>query len=348
MAEQLNEWYATKQPAQTKTEQPTGMVKTVNNWQNTPDQTVQGQVENIVKQDNPLMQMAKTQGDQESLKRGLYTSSIGIGAAQDSVYKTALPIAQTDAAQAARVAGYNVDTLNKANEYNATNTFNRQEREANNAYDFEKTQYTEGQTNTRQTENVYAGLSDTYAKGVAAINADPNMTQKAKTYAITQLYDTHKASLSMLSAVGKMSNVSDLLTPKAPAQAPRGNYRNLKTYAPAQPAGGKMICSRCYSIGLMDELTYFADDVYCELLKIERPQFIQWYWTWARYVVDAMHCKTWKSRLFTALAWLIVVSPWSRQMAKEMGFNKKGSLVGKFYMKAANGVYRLTNFIKSI
>lgn len=243
MADQLYDWYNQKASAPTTpatspvAQSGDGMLKTVNNWQNTPDQTVQGQTQNIIRNDSPLMQMARTQGDQQSQSRGLLNSSIGIGAAQDSVYKAALPIAQADASQAARVAGYNVDTRNKADQYNATNAFTTSERQgqqlfttserqgrqafddqqriANNDYDFAKTQLTEGNKATLQSQTIYGDLSKQYAQTIAGINADPNMTRDAKTAAIKQQDSLYRAQLSLMGNVGKIADISALLTPVA-------------------------------------------------------------------------------------------------------------------------------------
>lgn len=238
MADQLYDWYnqKTATPATSPVAQSgNGMLKTVNNWQNTPDQTVQGQTQNIIQNDSPLMQMARTEGNQQSQQRGLLNSSIGIGAAQDSVYKAALPIAQADASQAARVAGYNVDTRNKADQYNATNAFTTSERQgqqlyntserqgrqafddqqriANNDYDFAKTQLLEGNKATQQSQTIFGDLSKQYAQTIAGINADPKMTRDAKTAAIKQQDSLYRAQLSLMGNVGKIADISSLLTP---------------------------------------------------------------------------------------------------------------------------------------
>lgn len=342
----LEDWVAkNNQPATTEIpQQPGGMIGATTNWQNTPDQTVQGQTANIIAQDSPLMQLASTQGAQQAASRGLLNSSIGIGAAQDAVYKAATPIASADATQAARVAGYNVDTQNKANEFNATNQFNREQQASNNAYDMQKTLVNNQNSKEMQTQNIYSGLADNYAKSIVAINQDPNMTQKAKTYAISQLYDAHKANLTILASAGQVPDIGALLTPKKSVKAPGPNYKNY--HPPAAAGGGKMICTRCYALGLMDSRTYLADDIYSEVLKVQRPSFIEWYWSWAYHVVNAMHCTTIASRVFTKLAWVMVVNPWSKQMSKEMGFPSKGSRLGKFYMVAADMAYKVGKWLK--
>lgn len=55
----------------------------------------------ITSQDSPLMQLARTQGFQAANSRGVLNSSIGVGAAQDSAYRAAVPLAQQQAQEAA-------------------------------------------------------------------------------------------------------------------------------------------------------------------------------------------------------------------------------------------------------
>lgn len=361
MSEQLTNWYNQKQqeqPIAPVVQNKDGMVTTVSNWQNTPEQTVQGQTENIIKNDSPLIQLARTGADQQSQSRGLTNSSMAIGASQDAVYRAALPIAQADAAQSARVAGYNVDTLNKANEFNATNQFSRderigrqdfdtKERIANNAYDFEKTQFTTAKEYERQSQNMVSGLAQSFQNEVSAINKDPNMTQQAKTYALSQLYESYKTNLSLISNVNKIANVSTLLTPiKATAKAPKAGYKN---YTPPPPAsgGGKMICTRCYQLGLMSEETYLYDDLYSEIVMKNQPDLMRWYWNWATPIVAAMHGKTWQSRFFIKGTWFFV-KPWSEQMVYEMGGSSKGNWFGKALIDGAMLVYRLTRNTENI
>jgi hypothetical protein len=342
----LKNWYNSK----TALPKPTGMIGEVKNWQVDPNQTVAGQVTNVVKKDSPLMQQAQTEGMQQAQERGLLNSSVGISAAQDSVYKAALPIAQADAAQYSRAAGYNVDTYNKANEFNANNTFNRQERVANNAYDwqknktnnaydFTKTQYTAGKDRDNKLLDHFGELSKTYNMAVTSINQDPNMTQLAKNYAIKQLYDAHKAEITMLSAVGKVPNVSKLLAPSPRAVQPKANYRNYIPVANSSGGGGKIICTRLHALGLMDDKTFLADSLYGELTLREDPGFMHWYWRHAQPIVDRMHGKTFKSKLFIRGIWLLA-TPWAQQMAFEMGQRKTGSLIGKTIMKLGKWAYQ--------
>jgi len=76
--------------------------------------TVQGQMTNLMQNDNPLMQRAQTRASQAANKRGLLNSSMGVQAGQEAALSAALPIAQADA-QAYQTQGL-------ANQ-NAMNTF---------------------------------------------------------------------------------------------------------------------------------------------------------------------------------------------------------------------------------
>lgn len=63
----------------------------------TANQTVAGQIDQIIAADSPLMQRAATRADQQMNKRGLMNSSMAVGAGQAAVMDAALPIAQADA-----------------------------------------------------------------------------------------------------------------------------------------------------------------------------------------------------------------------------------------------------------
>lgn len=65
-----------------------------------PDTSVAGMVKDITSQESPLMQQARTDAAKLANRRGLMNSSIAVGAAQDAVIRSALPIASQDSAQA--------------------------------------------------------------------------------------------------------------------------------------------------------------------------------------------------------------------------------------------------------
>lgn len=202
-------------------------------WNVTKEQTAQGQLGNIINQDSPLMQLAATKGAQQANSRGLLNSSMGIGATQDSVIAAATPIAQSDADVNARAAGYNADTsntfsktnvaiendaktfgaqaINRANEFNAGNEFTKQQAVFDANVKASLDQINNDAGFDRQSQQIFGSLSDTFSKQITAINQDNNMNQQSKDYSIKQLYDAYKAQISMLSAVGSIPDVSQLL-----------------------------------------------------------------------------------------------------------------------------------------
>lgn len=202
-------------------------------WNITPEQTVSGQIDKTIAQDSPLMQQARTQGLQQANSRGLLNSSMAVGAAQDSVIKNALPIAQFDADINAKAAGYNADTqntftktnaameneaktfgaqsINRSNEFNATNEYNKQQSRFEANVKASLAQIENEAQFDRQSQAIYGTLGQEFMKAISAINADTNMNQQSKDYSIQQMFKAYKAQVSMLSAVGSIPDVSRLL-----------------------------------------------------------------------------------------------------------------------------------------
>ncbi len=88
-------------------------------WEVSGNQTVAEQIRQITGSGSPLMQQAETQGLAAANRRGLANSSIAVGAAQDALYKTALPIAQQDAGAYAQAAQFSANAQNQAAAQNA-------------------------------------------------------------------------------------------------------------------------------------------------------------------------------------------------------------------------------------
>ena len=66
------------------------------------DDSVDTQVQRITATNSPLMQQARAQGQAGMARRGLLNSSMAVGAGQQAVLNTALPMAQQNAAQLAQ------------------------------------------------------------------------------------------------------------------------------------------------------------------------------------------------------------------------------------------------------
>jgi len=73
-------------------------------FQVTPEQTVSGQIKNIIAAGSPLMQQAETNAKNAMNQRGLINSSQGITAGQSALYNAATPIATADANTYAKAA----------------------------------------------------------------------------------------------------------------------------------------------------------------------------------------------------------------------------------------------------
>jgi len=100
---------------------------------NTQDQqmgTVQGRVASILDANSPLMQRARARANQASSARGLSNSSMAVGAAQNAVINTAMPIANADAASYNQISRDNQNANNSMLQFNAGN---RQQVNLNNA-----------------------------------------------------------------------------------------------------------------------------------------------------------------------------------------------------------------------
>jgi len=86
------------------------------------EDTVESRISNIIKHDSPLMQQAKTKADRASNSRGLLSSSMAVGAAQDSVIKAAQPIASQDATTSKEMKLTNQAAANQAAQFGADQT----------------------------------------------------------------------------------------------------------------------------------------------------------------------------------------------------------------------------------
>lgn len=83
-----------------------------------PD-TVESRVAGLIKDDSPLMQLARTKANQSSNQKGLLNSSMAVGAAQKGVMETATPIATSDAMTSKEFKLSNQNAANTAGQFNA-------------------------------------------------------------------------------------------------------------------------------------------------------------------------------------------------------------------------------------
>lgn len=97
----------------------TAQLKDPVKWNVDKNQTVSGQLEDILKDGSPLLDQAETSARQRANASGLLNSSMAVTAGQDALYRTALPIATADAATYNKAAGYNTDEANQFSLQNA-------------------------------------------------------------------------------------------------------------------------------------------------------------------------------------------------------------------------------------
>lgn len=83
--------------------------------------TVSGQLDELLKTDNPYLKRATIAADQQSNARGFLNSSMAIGNAQGALIDRALPIAQQDASTYDLRDRTNMDAQNQASQFNAGN-----------------------------------------------------------------------------------------------------------------------------------------------------------------------------------------------------------------------------------
>lgn len=155
------------QPYPATTTTPTGY--TPEGFTVAPNQTVQGQIENIIAKDSPLMQQAQTRAAQAANARGLLNSSIAVGAGQDAVINAALPIAQQDA------TAFNQAMTNTQNAKNAALNFNASQTNAINQANTEAINKSFADAFTANAS--YANIQLNNANAITVANIDANTKQ---------------------------------------------------------------------------------------------------------------------------------------------------------------------------
>ena len=110
------------------------------NWNVDNNQLVEGRLKGLLSQDNPLVQMAKTQGLENAQQRGLLNSSLGAEAGTLAHYQYAMPIAQADATMFGNAARTNAENQTQANLTGAQIAANKDIANANISADLQRAQ----------------------------------------------------------------------------------------------------------------------------------------------------------------------------------------------------------------
>lgn len=184
---------------------------TSNPWQlDTAKQTTSGQLNSLISQDNPLMQTAKTQAQQQANDRGLINSTMAGQAGQQAVIQTALPIAQADAGVNATNAQWNADQQNKTNMFNTSesNKLLQTGLDMNS-----RTELANIEANYKNLMQANSSAFQTYQqtiKNISDIQQNKDMTADTKTAAVAEQVSMLKNGFNLLSGINNL-NLSDLL-----------------------------------------------------------------------------------------------------------------------------------------
>lgn len=237
-------------PATTQTAPATGIVAqqlaAPTPWTVTNDQTVEGRINNIIKAGSPLMEQAKTRSMEAMNARGLSNSSMAITAGESALYDAALPIAQADAATAAKAAGYNVDQGNQFAVRNAEfeNQFRLADKQAQGERDLalinRETQVQLSQLDAQQKataaqiQNQHQKVLETntqaneaFRVALSAINniqLNNQMDSGAKTQAVASIWRDLQTQLKVLGSVSGLNLTSQLNFANYPGFDANGNY----------------------------------------------------------------------------------------------------------------------------
>jgi hypothetical protein len=161
------------------------------------DQDVARNVAGVIAKGGPLMQLAQTEGAKTAQRRGLLSSSIAAGAAQNEVLKAATPIGSQNAAQNAQA--------NLSNQgFNETATLSRQK------YNFDRGLQDDAQIFEREQRGLDRGLDrETRAadrelqKEIATWNLDASDKERVSNF-MTSINSTYESALD---AINKNKNL---------------------------------------------------------------------------------------------------------------------------------------------
>jgi hypothetical protein len=240
-------------------------------WNITPDQTVSGQLDSVMKKDSPLMQQARTTGLQQANDRGLLNSSMAIGAAQDSVIRNALPIATSDANANLGANRLNTETanqfsVNNAQYENASSSFNAQQKNNTDQYNISN-QYNQAHANfdsnvqasLKQLDQQYSWDSDTRKMATDIMNnaqtqkqailttLGKNYNSATKQKLMDQIDANMVSTMKLMGLSSSVADVSSLLdfsptqiTPSTNLKDQQLAAKNLASFSKVANANGKV------------------------------------------------------------------------------------------------------------
>lgn len=213
-----------------------------------PQSTVSGQLDTLLKSGSPIMQTAETQATQAANSRGLMNSSMAVQAGRQAVINSAMPIAQQDASTNFTAQRANQDATNTAGQFNTgqvndiakTNTANTiQASEFNTEQSNANARFNAEQSNSALSQSLDQAFKSQLATADAATRVQLEQMQNDTSKALANIqadYQTlMQTSSSAASLYGStMSQVADIVKDTnmdgtAKATAINGVFARLST-----------------------------------------------------------------------------------------------------------------------
>lgn len=179
------------------------------------NETVAGQLDDILKTDSPLLQRARARANEMANSRGLVNSTMAAQAGEAAVIDAALPIASADAGTQNMAKRENMAATNTALQMNAdaTNKATLVNTDAANQVALQNLRGEQANTLAEveanyksiiQSSQSAAVAFDTASKSITAIMADTNTSQAQKQRAVNTIAQILQASLH---TAGQLANV---------------------------------------------------------------------------------------------------------------------------------------------
>ena len=187
-------------------------------------QTVQGRVDDLLKQDSPYLQDARTRTAQVANTRGLINSSIAAGAGELAAIQAATPIAAQDAGFANTVASRNQDAANAALSQGAQGEQAIEQQTLRGTQSKELSQLESANKQLLQSSDSAARFYSQVSASVSDILKEPGISAEAKQQLVQKQVDLLKSGLAVVGGINNLDLTGllkfDTFTGGAPAPVP--------------------------------------------------------------------------------------------------------------------------------
>lgn len=171
------------------------------------EETVAGNIRDIIDENSPLMKQARTAGLQQAAARGLLNSTAGIKAAQAALYQAAAPIAQADAATYHDTAARNQGIENQFSFANFETGLNEKMMRIENDLQTGRIKLEKGMDADQEVAKQQAGLWAQFIAAAGEINKS-DMDVKDKEAQIAYLQEQTVGAINNVSAMYAAAGIS--------------------------------------------------------------------------------------------------------------------------------------------